>query len=740
MIHPRRWLTRGLEILTDQVLQTPWRWILIWFLLLLSALPGFLTVDRFLVGGNGGVTASEAIRTKELLENRFDFPYTGSYLIVVEHPRLTVNDPPYRQSIEDLERVLFSLPDTRAIQSWYRTQDPRMRSQQGHLTYLLVGQTVFSTQKMELRTGEIRTALNPLRQRLKKQGFEIFMTGMNAVIYDINQVTMASTARAEKQVLGLTLLLLLMAFGSLIGALLPLLVAIVAMITSLAIIALIAQFVEISSYAQSIASMIGLAVGIDYALLIVWRLRQERAQESDLKIALRRTLKYAGKSVLLAGSTFLIGLCGLLLSGISALASIGLGGALVVITSMAATLTLIPALLLLLGPWLDFPQQLSTKLQYLRPSSFWTPLAEHVMRRPGIHAIGALAIILALSSPALMLKIRQFDIPNLPNQLESKQGFDRMAQMQVSGQIIPLFLIVETSKNDWLNPQDMQHLQRLHATLSAHPLIEQVISLASPLQHQPGWSTQLPLLKLFAPDLFKLLVSDDGRLTLIQIIPKNLTDFDEIVNLCRELRQHTAPDLARQGLKLHTGGPPALTLDYNETTFRHSPQILAGVIICTWLLLFIALRSWWIALKALFLNLCSVAVSYGVITLIFQEGLLPGIPPMAIMAYVPLLLFCLIFGLSIDYEIFLISRIREAHENGESNEQATATGIRATGDVITYAALVMGLVFGAFTQVEISIIKQLGFGLATAILMDATLIRMVLVPAFMKMGGRWNWR
>lgn len=735
------WLRQGLNSLANNVLNHPRRWLWGWLLVLLIALPGFLQVKQFLVGGNGGVTQSQALHTKDLIEQRFDFPFINSYLLVVENPQLKLEDPRFERAIQRLQAVVNTFDDTQGIETWYRSRDPLLRNQAGTRTFLLVGQVPEASQKLELRTGEIREALKPLATELKeKQGFEIFLTGMNAVIYDINQVTTASTEAAEKQVFGLTLLILLLAFGSFTGALLPLLMAIISMLISLAIVAVIARFTLVSTYAQSISSMIGLAVGIDYALLLVWRLRQEREKGQELKLALHQTILTAGKSVIFAGGTFLIGLAGLFFSGITALFSIGLGGILVVLVSVAASLTLLPALLLVLGPWLDFPKTLATRLQHLRPSRLWKPLAYHVMRHPWVYGTAALAVVLALSSPALKLQIRQFDMPNLPARLESKQGFDRLTQMEVSGMMIPLFLVFESDQPSILNPEDLHELQRVHAQLQANPLIERVTSLASPLQEHPDLAGQFPLMRLIAPDLFQMLLSRDQQLTLMQVVPKHLFDFDEMVNLCAELRKTLGPELKKQGLTLHIGGPPALTLDYNEATFSHSPQILLGVVVLTWIVLVISLRSWFIALKAILLNLCSVAVSYGVITLIFQEHLIPAIQPQAIMAYVPLLLFCLIFGLSIDYEVFLMTRIREAYESGESNEDATATGIRATGDVITYAALIMGLVFGAFTQVEISIIKQLGFGLATAILIDATLIRMVLVPAFMKIGGRWNWR
>ncbi|MGV3523733.1 MAG: MMPL family transporter [Candidatus Sericytochromatia bacterium] len=736
---------RLLGRVADTVIRHPWRWLLGWVLLLALALPGTARLATVLQGANGGIDQSEALAAEALLQNRFRFPFAQNYVLVVNSPRYTVASPELQAAVAQLRSQVEAEPDTQAVQTVYDGSEfDFMQSADGHKTFLLVGQKQAPVEVLEKRTGEIRSRLQPVIATLRKKDpqLTVSLTGMNAVVYDINAVTSKSTEEAEQRVLLLTLGLLLLAFGSLTGAFLPVLMALFANGIGLGLIYVIAQRLPVSIYAQTIATMIGLAVGIDYALLVVWRLREERARQENFKAALRTTLVQAGQSVFFAGFTFAIGLAGLFFTGITALYSIGLGGVVVVALSIALSLTLLPALLLLLEPWLEFPRALSQRLLQLKPSRLWEPLAQKVMHKPLGLGLGALLLVMLLSSPALKLDIGEFDIASMPDSLESKQGFAQLSEMSVSGVMVPMFLVIGAPEGEtMLAPERLNALQKVHRQLSEHPLIERVYSLAGSASADESQAlfNQLPMLQLLFPQLFELFLSQDQQLALVQVIPKRLGDYDALVQYTDTLRQTLGPDLRSQGLSLAIGGSAPLTLDYNIASFRHMGKIMLGVIGVTWLVLLWALRSYLIALKAVLLNLCSVGVSYGVITAIFQLGWLPGVAKSSIMAYVPLLLFCIIFGMSIDYEVFLMARIKEEHDAGADNETATLEGIRATGDVITYAALIMCIVFGAFTLVEISIIKQLGFGLATAILVDATLIRMVLVPAFMKVAGKWNW-
>ena len=743
--HPDTLSYRFFNRLAGSVLKRPWLWVGLWLLLLILALPGSMKVRTVLVGANGGMKESESKTAQQLLNSRFDFDYSLNFQLVLESQTYTVQDETMKRAIETLKAAVLKEPDTRAVRTVYDSPEPGfMQSRDGHTSFLLVGQQPTPLEELQKRTGPIREALKPVIAELQKADpiLQVSLTGMNAVIYDVDKATAKGTGQAEGRVLVLTVILLLLAFGSITGALLPALIAIFSTIIGLGFIYQLAQHITVSIYAQTISTMIGLAVGIDYALLMVWRLREERSKGGELAEALRITMIQAGKSVFFAALTFIVGLSGLFFAGLTTMFSIGLGGVTVVVLSMLLSLTLLPALVLLLGKWLEFPRFLSSRLTRLKPSRFWEPLAMNVMRRPIPVAAAAIAGVLLLSAPALKLDIGQFDLWHLPPQLESRQGFDRLGKMSVSGIMVPIYLIVGSSDgSEILTPERMQELRRIQREIAGDPIIERVYGVAGVGDEQSGTAlyNQLPLLRLAFPDLFGQFLSRDQSMTLIQVIPKRLQDNDAQVDLVARLRRTLPERLAKQGLTLHLGGPAAITLEYNTASFRYMPQIVLGIVIATWLFLFWALRSYLIALKAVLLNLCSVGVSYGVITLIFQYGLLPWVHKSSIIPYVPLLLFCIIFGMSIDYEVFLMARIREEHQAGHDNEQATARGIRATGDVISYAALIMCIVFGAFTMVEISIIKELGFGLATAIFVDATLIRMILVPAFMKIGGEWNW-
>lgn len=734
---------RIFNAIASSVIRAPWIWIALWLCAALIAVPGSLKVKQVLQGANGGSLYSEALVTKDLLNQRFNYPFTQSYLVVIESQRYTTNDPALRQAIEHLRQVLAKQPDTRVIQSVYDAPEKElMQSKSGHQTFLLIGQEHSSVEILEKRTGQIRQALKPVVEelQLKDPSLKVFSTGMNALVYDINAVTSKSTSEAEGRVLILTLVLLLLAFGSITGAFLPGLMAVFANLIGLGIIYQIALRMPVSVYAQTISTMIGLAVGIDYALLVVWRLREERSQHESLVEALRITMIQAGKSVFFAGFTFALSLSGLLFTGITSLFSIGLGGAIIVILSIALSLTLLPATLLVLGKWLEFPRFLSERLRRVQPSRLWEPLSLKIMSRPLRVALLSIGLVLLLSSPALKLHIGEFDIEALPERLESRQGFGRLSEMAVSGVMSPMQIVIGTRDgSSILSPEHLKQLQEVHQLLLKNPTIDRVYSLTGALPGEQGLINQLAFLQMAFPQAFELFLSKDQSMSLLQVIPKSLKDYEAQIDYIGTLRQELRPKLEAQGLSLHIGGSAALTLDYNIASFRYLPQITLTIILGTYFVLLWALRSYLIALKAVLLNLCSVAVSYGVITLVFQYGLIPGVAKSSIMAYIPLLLFCIIFGMSIDYEVFLMARIKEEHDAGFDNEQATARGIRATGDVITYAALIMCIVFGAFTMVEISIIKQLGFGLATAIFVDATLIRMILVPAFMKIAGKWNW-
>lgn len=729
-----------MERLIRYALHYPWHIIVIWVVLLLLALPSFWQVEQVLEGGNGNVAGSESQQVTQWLQERFNYPFSHFYILTVSSSRYQVEDPTFRKNTQELLTLLQQQTDTRLVSSWYDTADPAMVSTDHHHTWIAVGQHPQSENEIQARIPLLRQRIHTLQDKWQSRdsSFVCHHTGMDSLNHDVLKTTLESTSQAERQVLFLTLPVLLLAFGSVVALWLPILMAILANILSLALLGIVGQWLPISVYAQSITTMLSLALGIDYALLMVWRWREA---EHLAPLERFRPLAYAAKALLLAGFTFGVGLSGLWLAPLMPLYSIGAGGFIVIGVNVALGLTLIPALLRLSHPILDFPAPLSKRLFRLKPAAYWGVLCQKIMYKPWQFLLGTGVLLAVTTLPAWQLHIGEMDLLNLPERLEAKKGMDALRKMSSPGVIAPLHLLIQRYDGQPLfNRTDLKQVRTFHTQLLQHPAVASIQGLSGlPWEENPALANQLNWLQWAVPDAMSMFLSHDQKHLLLQVVPRDLEPFDQVTHLVRELRQHPPKSLSEHGLSLKVGGPGGLILDFNDAAFTAIPRMIPVVLGLTYVVLFIALRSWLLPAKAILLNLGSVALSYSALVVVFQWGIIPGIAPSPVMAYVPILLFCIIFGMSIDYEVFLLSRIKEAYQQGYSNTKATVQGIQGTGDVITYAALLMCLVFGAFMLVEMSIIKQLGLGLTVAIFADATLIRMVMVPALMRIAGKWNW-
>lgn len=729
-----------MERLIHYALLYPGRIVALWLAVLLLALPSFWQVEQVLEGGNGSVTGSESQQVTQWLQERFHYPFAHFYIMTASSSRYPVEHPVFQKNAQELITLLQHQANTRLVSSWYDTHDPAMVSTDHHHTWIVVGQQPQSENEIQAHIPLLRHRITTQQTKWQNRDptFICHHTGMDSLNHDVIKTTLESTTRAERQVLFLTLPVLLLAFGSAVALWLPILMAVLANILSLALLTVIGKWLSISVYAQSITTMLSLALGIDYALLMVWRWRES---EHLAPLDRFRPLAYAAKALLLAGFTFGVGLSGLWLAPLMPLYSIGAGGFIVILVNVALGLTLIPALLRLCHPILDFPAPLSKRLFRLKPAAYWGRLCQHIMHKPWQFMLGTGLFLGLATLPAWQLHIGEMDLLNLPEHLEAKQGMDALRKMSSPGIIAPLHVVIQRDDGQVLyHPTDLKQVRAFHTQLLRHPAVAAVQGLSGlPWDENPALERQLNWLQWAVPEALQMFISQDQKLLLLQVIPRQLEPFDTVTNLVRELRQHPPKALTDHGLSLKVGGPGGLILDFNDAAFAAIPRMIPVVLGLTYMVLFIALRSWLLPAKAILLNLGSVALSYSALVVVFQWGILPGIAPSPVMAYVPILLFCIIFGMSIDYEVFLLTRIKEAYQQGHSNAAATVQGIQGTGDVITYAALLMCLVFGAFMLVEMSIIKQLGLGLTVAILADATLIRMVMVPALMRIAGKWNW-
>ena len=509
------------------------------------------------------------------------------------------------------------------------------------------------------------------------------------------------------------LLVLLVVFGAVVASLVPLLLAIVAIVFALALVAIVGQVWEVSFFIVNMLTGMGLALGVDYSLFIVSRFREERFRGVEKIDAVEATGRTASRAVLFSGTAFVIALSGMLLVPDTILRSLAAGAVLVGLTAVAAAMTLLPAVLSLLGDRVD-----ALRLPFLGRSAagesrFWGGVVSRVQRRPLVSLVLSVALLVALALPALELRTGSAGVRTVPDGYPSKDGFNALEREFGVGTVDSAQVVAE---GDVRTPEARQAIERLAHLLSSDPAFR-----------APEAST-----------------SPDGELALVEAQVRGDSRDESAVQGIERLRAEVVPKaMAGTDLSVFVTGETAEIVDYRVMLDRWLPLVLAFVLGFSFLLLTIAFRSLVVPAKAIVLNLLSVGAAYGLIVLVFQKGVgneLFGFPQVdAIEAWLPLFLFSVLFGLSMDYHVFLLSRIRERYTQTGDSSEAVAFGVKTTARLITGAALIIIVVFAGFATGELVMFQQMGFGVAVALLLDATLIRSVLVPAAMELLGERNW-
>jgi putative drug exporter of the RND superfamily len=514
------------------------------------------------------------------------------------------------------------------------------------------------------------------------------------------------TSGAEAAGLLAALIVLVVAFGTIVAALVPIALTLVAVAAGLGGITLLANAMDVSSAAPTIAAMIGLGVGIDYALFIMARYREHRAAGQDNPTALSNAMGSAGSAVLLAGGTVVVAMAALVLTGLGFLASIGLSTLLVVLFAVATALTLLPALLSLLGNRID-AGRLVGRRRPVRPAedTAWWRFAHRVSGRPWPYLAVASMVLLALAAPALAMKTGFPDAGDDPTSTTHRRAYDLLAEGFGPGFNAPLLLVVDLRRPG----VEAQAIPALSERIAADPGIAMV---GEPQTSPAGDTVVLPTIPTTAP-----------------------ADAETSETLKR-VRGLLPANVAVSGLT-------AMTDDLTQQLTDTLPIFVAAILAASFLLLMVVFRSIAVPLKAAVMNLLSIGGAYGVVVAVFQWGWLKDLfnleETYLIVSPLPTIFFAVLFGLSMDYEVFLLSRIREAYDATGDNTESVARGTAATGRVITSAALIMTVVFLSFVANPSALVKMIGLGLSTAIVLDATIVRMVMVPATMALLGRANW-
>ncbi|HEY4907973.1 MAG TPA: MMPL family transporter, partial [Methylomirabilota bacterium] len=533
-----------------------------------------------------------------------------------------------------------------------------------------------------------------------------------------------------------------LAFGSVVAALLPLGVGMLAVIGGIAGTEVLARYMSVSAYAPNIVTMIGLGVAIDYSLFIVSRFREEIARRS-VPDALAVTMATTGRAILFSGVTVAIGLLGMLMLGLGNIGSLGLAGTLVVVLSVVYGLTFLPAALAILGPRinaLSIPGVGPTRVD--RGSGFWHRLAALVMAHPWRVLVPVTALLLLLGSPFLHLRLAAGDASSLPAWAEARRGAELLRREFPGGEQPPIIVVVSHRSGSPLEPARVGQAYDLSRWLASQPGVsgvQSVMDLAPDTSREEYQRFVKVPTELWPEEMRRAVAQIVGEHVMVFAVSTTApAGSDEARALVRAIRASHPPV---DGELLVTG-PTAFDLDFMGVVAENAPRAVALVVGATYLALLLLLGSVLLPLKAVVVNLLSISASYGALVWIFQDGHLAhalGFTPGPIQTATPVIMFCLIFGLSMDYEVLLLSRMREEYERTGNNVLAVGAGLERTGRLITWAGAIMAAVFFAFALAESVIIKAVGIGIGIAVILDATIVRGLLVPAAMRLMGRWNW-
>ncbi|MDQ6696335.1 MAG: MMPL family transporter, partial [Actinomycetota bacterium] len=509
------------------------------------------------------------------------------------------------------------------------------------------------------------------------------------------------------------IVILLVAFGSLLAMGLPILTALFGIGIGLAIVQVLAHVIDVPEFAPQVTAMIGIGVGIDYALFIVTRYRDALHENGDPEAAVKLALNTSGRSVLFAGTTVVISLIGLFVIGLGFIQGLAVGASLGVLVVMAASVTLLPAVLGFAGHTID---KLALPGARRRSSdttnNMWARWSRTLQARPWTAALSGLVLLVVLAIPAFSLRLGSADAGNDPTKQTTRRAYDLLSEGFGKGFNGPLILASEVHRTS-----DSAAMGRLSSSLAK---VDGVVQASPPI------------------------LSPNRKAVLVQVVPKGSPQDASTTTLIHHLRKDVIPGATSgTGLDVHIGGQTAVFADLADKLGQRLPLFFAAVLLLSFVLLLVVFRSILVPLKAVIMNLLSIGAAYGVVVAIFQWGWLKGVVGIGkagpIEAWAPMMLFAIVFGLSMDYEVFLLSRIKEDYDLTHDNANAVAHGVAVTARLITAAAAIMICVFGSFVLGDLRVLKLLGIGLASAVLIDATVVRLVLVPATMELLGDRNW-
>jgi putative drug exporter of the RND superfamily len=684
----------------------PWRTIAAWgvalvlaFACIAALLPGNLTSE-------GGAAGNPEFREAERIEFS-SFPFNPrlnfSDMVIVRSTRYTVDQLAFRAFVANLSREGEATHKIHDAQVYYVTHDRTLVSRDRHA--LMVPLNIYDT-------GDVPAITDVVDRNNGRNGFEVAVTGNTVRDHDFDQLSQHDLESGELEFgLPAALIILVLVFGSVVAGLVPIVLAILAIIGGLGLVAIVAQIWELSIFVVNMLTGMGLALGIDYSLFVISRYREERTVGREELAAIEASGATASRAVLFSGSAFVIAMLGMLIVPNTVMRSLAAGAILVGVTSLAAALTLLPAVLGLLGDRVN-----SLRIPLVggtTESRFWNSIVQRVLRHPAVSLIVACSLLIAVAIPVFSLKIGTNGISTLPDRFDSKRGYLLLQKEFPQATADPVRIVVAEGASE---PDVRVALRRLQSRLASS--------------------------REFGRGLIRY--ATDGNVAALDVPIRGDDASDQALSAVRNLRSNLIPDVfGGTDARVLVGGRTAEQVDYADSVTNPTPYVFVFVLGFTLVLLTLAFRSIVVAGTAILLNLLSVGAAYGLIVLVFEKGYGNGIFGFersdTIEAWVPLFLFSVLFGLSMDYQVFLLSRIKERYDETGDTTGAVTWGVASTARIITGAALIIVAVFAGFAKGDLIAFQQMGFGVGVALLIDATVIRSVILPSAMKLLGRWNW-
>jgi len=720
--------TAGLARLTSR---NPWKTVIVWIVIFAIGGWSASSIGDRTVSSFDFYSKPESIQGQDLLEDHFG-TQALTETIVVSSSSLTVDDPQFQTVVGNVMSALQAMPGlintdpskTFSYLDLSKSSDPNVAAQANNLISKDRHATIIpvTTTSKDYPDNDVAGDYVKAMEHAAAGDVRVLPVGAISIGETFNTISEEDLQTGEGIGIGAALLILLIVFGALVAVGVPLVLAVMSIAIATGIVSIIAAMTDISFFVTSMISMIGLAVGIDYALFIVERYREERRHGFAKLDAIEHAGGTASKAVLFSGLTVLFALFGLFIIPTTIFRSLGLGAVVVVAVAVCAMLTLVPAMLALLGDRIDWPR----KRHYDDPeriaetirrdkeeihSGFWGRLTQIVMARPVVSLVLAAGLLVLLAIPYFDLNTA-FNGPATLPKSDAREGYSILANDFQVGRISPIKVAISGPQ-----AQIQPGLDRLYTSLQAHP------DLAS-----------------YTPAVW----DSTGTVAEVEISVNDDSDSALARRSVKELRETILPQaFDGTGAKTYVTGDPGVNVDFHQLVQTWTPRVFIFVLTLSFILLTLAFRSIVVPVKAIIMNLLGVGAAYGILVLVFQKGYLhnvfgfvktPQIEP-----WIPIFLFCVLFGLSMDYHVFLISRIREHYDLTGRNRESVAYGLQTTARIITGAAIIMVAVFFGFAAGRLVMFQQMGFGLGMAVLIDATIIRSVLVPSAMALLGDRNW-